>query len=163
MSHTDAKELLAAVQGFLRQSVLPQLEGFDAYTTRVAANSLAIVSREIAARDDILELDREAGSRWLGPAAGASPDEENHPAARALSLALRDGRLQVRSSITCGSAPCARWRSTIRATRVSSRPGSVGPSSRPPRVWQNPPTRSRDGPGEQAGGGDVTRPVARVT
>lgn len=95
MSHTDAKELLAAVQGFLRQSVLPQLEGFDAYTTRVAANSLAIVSREIAARDDILELDREAGSRWLGPAAGASPDEENHPAARALSLALRDGRLQV--------------------------------------------------------------------
>tara|TARA_R110000772_G_scaffold165646_1_gene277025 strand:+ start:25022 stop:25453 length:432 start_codon:yes stop_codon:yes gene_type:complete len=95
MSHTDAKELLAAVQGFLRQSVLPQLEGFDAYTTRVAANSLAIVSREIAARDDILELDREAGSRWLGPAAGASPDEENHPAARALSLALRDSRLQV--------------------------------------------------------------------
>ena len=98
MSHTDATELLAAVQGFLRQSVLPQLEGFDAYTTRVAANSLAIVSREIAARGDILDLDREAQSRWLASAeAESSQDEGDYSAARALSLALRDGRLQVSS------------------------------------------------------------------
>ncbi|MEZ5555751.1 DUF6285 domain-containing protein [Haliea sp.] len=97
MSHTDATELLAAVQGFLRQSVLPQLEGFDAYTTRVAANSLAIVSREITARGEILELDREAQSRWLAPAAaGSSQAGGDHSAARALSLALRDGRLQAR-------------------------------------------------------------------
>lgn len=96
MSHTDAKELLAAVQGFLRQTVLPQLEGFDAYTTRVAANSLAIVSREIAARDEILDLDRDAQSRWLAPAAAeSSPDTGHGSAARALSLALRDGRLQA--------------------------------------------------------------------
>ncbi|MDP4788837.1 MAG: DUF6285 domain-containing protein [Haliea sp.] len=88
MSQTEATELLAAVQGFLRQSVLPQLEGFDAYTTRVAANSLAIVTREIAARGTLDALDHAAAARWLP----LSPATEQP--ARALGLALRDGSLQ---------------------------------------------------------------------
>ena len=40
MSQTRADELLVAVQDFLRREVLPQLDGFAAYNTRVAANSL---------------------------------------------------------------------------------------------------------------------------
>lgn len=92
MSQTDASELLAAVQGFLRQSVLPQLQGFDAYTTRVAANSLGIVSREIAARGALDALDRAAAARWL-----PSPLTE-HPA-RALSLALRAGSLRPEADL----------------------------------------------------------------
>lgn len=86
MSQTDPTELLAAVQAFLRQQVLPQLQGFDAYTTRVAANSLSIVSRELRGRDAITALDAAAGARWLGGDCG------DHPA-RDISLALRDRSL----------------------------------------------------------------------
>ncbi|MEQ8803036.1 DUF6285 domain-containing protein [Haliea sp.] len=82
MSQTDPTELLAAVQAFLRQQVLPQLQGFDAYTTRVAANSLSIVSRELRGRDAITALDAAAGARWLGG------DSSDNPA-RDISLALR--------------------------------------------------------------------------
>ena len=77
MSQTDPTELLAAVQAFLRQQVLPQLQGFDAYTTRVAANSLSIVSRA---------LDAAAGARWL-------PGSDSDAPARAISLALRQRSL----------------------------------------------------------------------
>ncbi len=87
MSQTDPIELLAAVQAFLREQVLPQLEGFDAYTTRVAANSLAIVSRELRGRDAITALDAAAGTRWLAGSAGDNP-------ARDISLALRARSLE---------------------------------------------------------------------
>lgn len=86
MSQTDPTELLAAVQAFLRQQVLPQLEGFDAYTTRVAANSLSIVSRELRGRDAITALDVAAGVRCLPGGSGDNP-------ARAISLALRERSL----------------------------------------------------------------------
>jgi hypothetical protein len=86
VSQTEPTELLAAVQAFLRQQVLPQLEGFDAYTTRVAANSLSIVSRELRGRAAIDALDVAAGARWLP--AGSADDP-----ARALSLALRERSL----------------------------------------------------------------------
>lgn len=86
MSQTDPTELLAAVQAFLRQQVLPQLEGFDAYTTRVAANSLSIVSRELRGRDAITALDVAAGRRCLRGGSGDNP-------ARAISLALRERSL----------------------------------------------------------------------
>lgn len=87
MSQTDPTELLAAVQAFLRQQVLPQLEGFDAYTTRVAANSLSIVSRELRGRDAITALDVAAGVRCLPGGSGENP-------ARAISLALRERSLK---------------------------------------------------------------------
>ncbi|MBL8629540.1 MAG: hypothetical protein JNM81_07920 [Rhodospirillaceae bacterium] len=41
-------ELLDAVQGFLKDDVLPKLAGADAYHLRVAQNALAILGREIA-------------------------------------------------------------------------------------------------------------------
>jgi len=86
VSQTEPNELLAAVQAFLRQQVLPQLEGFDAYTTRVAANSLSIVSRELRGRDAITALDAAAGARWL------PGGQHKHPA-RDISLALRQRSL----------------------------------------------------------------------
>lgn len=87
MSQTQATELLQAVQTFLRQQVLPQLEGFDAYTTRVAANSLAIVARDYVGRDALQRLDQAAAARWeLGDAAAATRD---------LSLALKNRDIDI--------------------------------------------------------------------
>lgn len=44
----SAEELLAGVEKFLRQDVLPQLSGSSVYKCRVAANMLGIVQRELA-------------------------------------------------------------------------------------------------------------------
>ena len=60
MNHTTAAELLTAVRAFLREEVLPQLEGFTAYNTRVAANSLAIVARELEHSLELEALDKQA-------------------------------------------------------------------------------------------------------
>jgi len=43
-----AEELLAGVEKFLRNDVLPQLGGSSVYKCRVAANMLSIVQRELA-------------------------------------------------------------------------------------------------------------------
>jgi hypothetical protein len=76
MGETGANELLEAVQAFLRNEVLPRLEGFAAYNTRVAANSLAIVARELQLRPELERLD-QAMARQLGidPAAGSVPQQ----------------------------------------------------------------------------------------
>jgi hypothetical protein len=80
---TDADELLQAARAFLREEVVPQLEGFTAYGTRVAANSLAIVARELELAPRLAALDAEAAERFaLDPAQG--------PVGRQLSLRLRD-------------------------------------------------------------------------
>lgn len=84
MSQTDAGELLQAVRAFLRQDVLPQLEGFSAYTTRVAANSLGIVARELQLAPQLQRLDAAAAAAYgLDPQAG--------PVGRQIALRLRDG------------------------------------------------------------------------
>ena len=57
MSGTESVELLAAVRQFLREEVLPELDGFKAYTTRVAANALGIVARELEMGAGLAELD----------------------------------------------------------------------------------------------------------
>ncbi|HYD48374.1 MAG TPA: DUF6285 domain-containing protein [Terriglobales bacterium] len=43
----SAVELIEAVQGFLEQTALPELEGRAAFHARVAINALAIVAREL--------------------------------------------------------------------------------------------------------------------
>lgn len=88
MSQTDSEELLQAVRDFLREEVLPQLEGFSAYSVRVAANSLGIVERELRLRPALEQLDAQAAARFdLDPGQG--------PVARQLAVRLRDGELQV--------------------------------------------------------------------
>lgn len=47
----DAMELLEAVREFLTDELLPGLSGQQAHHTRVAANVLGIVAREIRGRD----------------------------------------------------------------------------------------------------------------
>ena len=87
MSQTQAGELLAAVRAFLRSDVVPQLEGFSAYTTRVAANSLAIVLRELELGAALDAIDAQAAARF-------AIDPREGPVARQIALRLRDGRLQ---------------------------------------------------------------------
>lgn len=87
MSQTQAAELLAAVRAFLRSDVVPQLEGFSAYTARVAANSLAIALRELELGEALEEMDARAAARL-----GIDPDEG--PVPQQLALRLRDGRIR---------------------------------------------------------------------
>lgn len=87
MSQTQAAELLEAVRAFLRSDVVPQLEGFSAYTARVAANSLAIALRELELGGALRELDAQAAAHL-----GIDPDDG--PVAQQLAIRLRDGDLR---------------------------------------------------------------------
>ena len=81
-------ELLTAVRQFLREQVLPELDGFKAYNTRVAANALGIVARELELGAGLAELDARIAAS-LGLATQAEP------VTRQIALALRDGTLAV--------------------------------------------------------------------
>ncbi len=86
MSGTQGVELLEAVRQFLRQEVLPELDGFKAYNTRVAANALGIVAREMQMGAGLAELDAQiAATLGLDARAGAVTQQ--------IALALRDGTL----------------------------------------------------------------------
>ena len=88
MSATQGVELLDAVRQFLRQEVLPELDGFKAYNTRVAANALGIVAREMQMGAGLAELDTQiATTLGLDAQAGAVTQQ--------VALALRDGTLAV--------------------------------------------------------------------
>jgi len=88
VSGTEGVELLAAVRQFLRQEVLPELDGFKAYNTRVAANALGIVAREMQFGAGLAELDAQiAAMLGLDVQAGAITQQ--------IALALRDGTLVV--------------------------------------------------------------------
>lgn len=81
-------ELLAAVRQFLREQVLPELDGFKAYNTRVAANALAIVARELEMGTGLAALDAQ-----IATALGL--DTQAGSVSRQIALALRDGTLVV--------------------------------------------------------------------
>lgn len=51
LDRPSGEELLKAVVRFLREEVMPSLDGAVAFKTRVAANALDLVGREIAGRD----------------------------------------------------------------------------------------------------------------
>ena len=86
MSGTESVELLTAVRQFLREEVLPELDGFKAYTTRVAANALGIVARELEMGAGLAELDMQI-------AFTLDLDEQAGPVTRQIALALRDGTM----------------------------------------------------------------------
>jgi len=88
VSGTECVELLEAVRQFLRQEVLPELDGFRAYNTRVAANALGIVAREIQLGAELAEMDAQiAAILGLDAQAGAITQQ--------IALGLRDGTLTV--------------------------------------------------------------------
>jgi hypothetical protein len=84
---TRADELLDATRVFLREEVLPELAGFKAYATRVAANNLAIVARELELGPALRALDADMARR-LGIELG------ERPLSSAVALALKSGALQ---------------------------------------------------------------------
>jgi len=86
LSGTDSIELLTAVRQFLREEVLPELDGFKAYTTRVAANALGIVARELEMGAGLAELDTRI-------ACTLNLDERAGPVTQQIALALRDGSM----------------------------------------------------------------------
>jgi len=86
VSGTDLAELLDAVRAFLREDVLPELEGFKAYNTRVAANALGIVARELERGPRLAQLDRD-----MGAALGLDPGMG--PVTVQIARGLRDGAL----------------------------------------------------------------------
>lgn len=88
MSGTEGVELLDAVRAFLRQEVLPEMDGFKAYNSRVAANALGIVAREMEQGVGLAALDR-AVTQTLGLDEGAGP------IATQIAIGLRDGTLEV--------------------------------------------------------------------
>jgi hypothetical protein len=92
MSQTHADELLLAVGTFLRSDLLPQLEGFSAYTTRVAANSLAIVARELQLGPELERLDAKAAAVY-------EMQPEDGPVARQFALKLRDDELAADANL----------------------------------------------------------------
>jgi hypothetical protein len=86
MSATTSAELLAAVRNFLREQVLPELDGFKAYNTRVAANALGIVARELELGTAMAALDQQM-------AAELGLDAQSVSIPRHIALALRDGQM----------------------------------------------------------------------
>ena len=103
----DAVELLNAVRDFLEGEVVPRLSGRERYHTRVAANVVAIVAREIETEEEHLL------SEWQRLGA-LLDDEDAAPTPRA---ELRDG-VRARSellveSIRAGNADGGEFRAAV--------------------------------------------------
>jgi hypothetical protein len=88
MSATTSVELLSAVRLFLREQVIPELDGFKAYNTRVAANALGIVARELELGAGLVALDQQM-------AADLGLDAQSVSIPGHIALALRDGQMAV--------------------------------------------------------------------
>ena len=100
-------ELLRAVERFLEQEVVPQLDGPRRYHARVAANVVAIVAREIETEEAQLQ------SEWdhLGALLGL---REQRPEARdALRDAVRARTQTLAERIRRGDADAGAWRAEL--------------------------------------------------
>ena len=87
-----APELVAAVRGFLEQEVASELTGARAFNLRIAVNVLAIVERELAAKDD-----SAAATARLGALLGADPGLGREALEEQLVAALQSGALGLAS------------------------------------------------------------------
>ena len=94
----EATELLQAVENFLRQELLPTLEGHLGYQARVAANVVGMVAREIVAEEAQLDAEWTGLMDLLGDAA-------DKPAKRAdLRCAVLDANRVLVERIRAGDA-----------------------------------------------------------
>jgi len=118
-------ELLAAVEKFLDEQIVPNVEGARGFHARVAANVIRTVRREIEREEEA--LDRE----WAGLDALLGPAER--PASRA---ALREALAQ-RNEELCrriregegGPAVIDHVRATVRDKLLVTNPGWLGENS----------------------------------
>ena len=72
-----ADELLAAVEGFLRDEVMPNIGGSRRFHARVAANALALVRREIALEEVHVVAELTGLAELLGPATSSESRKAN--------------------------------------------------------------------------------------
>jgi len=127
----DARELLAAVQGFLEEQVVPALDGTRQFHARVAANVLAIVGRELELGEASLWREWRRLTDLLDMP--ASPPENG----AALTAAVRTLNAELASRIRIGDADEEPWRSRVvdhlRATALDrlaiANPRYAGPTS----------------------------------
>lgn len=83
----DASELLGAVREFLENDVMPATEGRVQFHTRVAANVLGIVERELTLGPDLESAERARAAALLGH------DGTPRALERELAAAIRSGSL----------------------------------------------------------------------
>ena len=62
----SSRELLDAVEGFLRQDLIPSVDGHLRYQARVAANVVAIVARELDLEEAHTDAEWQGLKRLLG-------------------------------------------------------------------------------------------------
>jgi len=102
-----ARELLEAVESFLRDEVMVALDGHAKYQTRVAANVVGIVARELACED------RHLAGEWqrlglLFDASSAPPTDREQ-----LRAGLREKTEKLIERIRAGDADEGPWRDAV--------------------------------------------------
>jgi hypothetical protein len=125
-------ELLAAIERFLRDDVMPSIEGARSFHIRVAANAIAIVRREIELQEDQL------ASEWdgLGELLGTG----EHPATLSdLREAIASRNQELCDRIRAGDADGGDFhkavvthvQQTVRDKLLVSNPGWLGEDALP--------------------------------
>ncbi len=99
-------ELLAAVERFLSQEIVPNTEGARRFHARVAANVLGIVRRELAREEEQLAAEWAGLDGLLGP---AKPPEGR----AALREALGARRAELCERIRAGEADAGPFREAV--------------------------------------------------
>ena len=123
----SADELLAAVERFLEQEVMPNSEGVRRFHARVAANTLRIIRRELEREEEQLAAEWAGLAELLGAAAPPAGREALREAigARSAELCRR-----IREGEGDGGAfrekALAHLRRTVRDKLLVSNPGWVG-------------------------------------
>ena len=120
-------ELLAAVERFLEDEVMPSSEGARRFHARVAANTLRIVRRELASDEKHLAAEWEGLDALLGAA--------DRPADRSgLREAIRERNIALCDRIRSGEADSGQFREaahghvrrTVRDKLLVTNPGWLG-------------------------------------
>lgn len=89
-SYPDSTLLLKAAVKFLEQELMPTLKGYYNFQTRVTANALKIVQRELELREQQAAAERTRLAALLGHDSG-----DVEAMSRELALRIRDGRISI--------------------------------------------------------------------
>jgi hypothetical protein len=122
-----AEELLRAVERFLEEDVVPQLEGPARFHARVAANVVAIVAREIETQDAQLAREWEGLAALLG-GGGARPEGR-----AALRAAIAEQGEALARRIRGGEADAGPFRAQVLAHLRETTRDKLA-VSQPPRI-----------------------------
>lgn len=136
-----AKELVEAVREFLKEEVLPELEGARTeYRMKVAMNGLGILERELAQEEKLLKEEHERLSRLLGEdrgTPGSLEELKNRVGVlnRELVRRIRSGEAPEGTfeHLSCGPSPASwRWQTPTTWSATNNRPRVALPPGNPP-------------------------------